>query len=94
MNVKVFRMISGEEVICTLLEENAAYIEVENPLIALPAANGQVGFGPWSVLQKEKTTLKVDKKHMVYMCEAREEIVDNYQKIFSPIETPSKKLIL
>mgnify|MGYP001280662573 CR=1 FL=1 len=26
--------------------------------------------------------------------ERREEIVDNYEKIFSPIETPSKKLIL
>ena len=94
MNVKVFRMISGEEVICTLIDETEDSIEVENPLIALPSPGGQVGFGPWSVLQKEDTTLTVDKKHMVYMCDAREEIVDNYKKIFSPIETPSKKLIL
>lgn len=89
-------MISGEEVICTLIDENETYIEVENPLIALPSPSGQVGFGPWSVLQKEDTTIKVDKKHIVYMCDAREEIVDNYENIFDPnkIKTPSKKLIL
>lgn len=94
MNVKVFRMNTGEEVIFTLINENDDTIEVENPLVAMPNAQGQIGFGPWSYLQKKDTTLTIDKKFIVYICDANDEVVENYEKIFSPIETPSKKLIL
>jgi|TARA_R110000787_G_scaffold50413_1_gene120193 hypothetical protein len=94
MNVKVFRANTGEEVIFTLINEDENTIEVENPLVAMPSAQGQIGFGPWSYLQKEETTLTIDKKYIVYICDARDEVVDNYTKIFSTIETPSKKLIL
>jgi hypothetical protein len=94
MNVKVLRMNTGEEVIYTLINETEDYIEVEHPLVALPNAQGQVGFAPWSTLAKEDSTIKVDKGYIVYNIEAREEIVENYEKIFSPIAKPSKKLIL
>jgi len=94
MNVKVFRMNTGEEVIFTFINENDDTIEVENPLVAMPNAQGQIGFGPWSYLQKKDTTLTIDKKFIVYICDANDEVVENYEKIFSPIETPSKKLIL
>ena len=56
MNVKVFRANTGEEVIFTLINEDENTIEVENPLVAMPSAQGQIGFGPWSYLQKEETT--------------------------------------
>jgi len=94
MEVKVLRMNTGEEIIFTLISEDDTMIEVEHPLAAIPNAQGQVGFAPWSLLSKEDETIKVSKEYIVYVIEARDEIVDNYKKIFSPIETPSKKLIL
>ena len=94
MNVKVFRMNTGEEVIFTLINEDEKTIEVENALVAMPNAQGSIGFGAWSMLLKKDTTLTIDKQFIVYVCEANDEVVENYQKIFSPIETPSKKLIL
>ena len=86
----------GEEVIFTLINEDQSTIEIENPLVAMPNAQGQVGFGPWSFLQKKDTTLTVDRSFIVSIYEAEEEIVQNYEKIFNPdkIQTPSKKLIL
>ena len=87
-------MNTGEEIIFTLISEDDTMIEVEHPLAAIPNAQGQVGFAPWSLLSKEDETIKVSKEYIVYVIEARDEIVDNYKKIFSPIETPSKKLIL
>ena len=51
MNVKVMRTNIGEEVIFTLINENETTLEIENPLVAMPNAQGQVGFGPWSFLQ-------------------------------------------
>ena len=96
MNVKVMRTNIGEEVIFTLINEDEKTIEVENALVAMPNAQGQVGFGPWSFLQKKNTTLTVDKTFVVCIYDAEEEIVENYEKIFNPdkIQTPSKKLIL
>ena len=96
MNVKVMRTNIGEEVIFTLINEDEKTVEIENPLVAMPNAQGQVGFGPWSFLQKKNTTLTVDKIFIVSIYEAEDEIVENYEKIFDPnkIQTPSKKLIL
>ena len=96
MNVKVMRTNIGEEVIFTLINEEQSTIEIENPLVAMPNAQGQVGFGPWSFLQKKDTTLTIDRNFVVYICDAEDEIVENYEKIFNPdkIQTPSKKLIL
>ncbi len=96
MNVKVMRTNIGEEVIFTLINEDEKTVEVENPLVAMPNAQGQVGFGPWSFLQKKNTTLTVDRTFIVSIYEAEDEIVENYEKIFDPnkIQTPSKKLIL
>ena len=96
MNVKVMRTNIGEEVIFTLINEDEKTVEIENPLVAMPNAQGQVGFGPWSFLQKKDTTLTIDRNFVVYICDAEDEIVENYEKIFNPdkIQTPSKKLIL
>ena len=94
MNVKVLRMNTGEEIIFTLISEDETSIEVQNPLVALPNAQGQVGFAPWSTLAKEDETISISKDYIVYVIDTRDEIVENYEKIFSPIQKPSKKLIL
>ena len=96
MNVKVMRTNIGEEVIFTLIDEGQETVEIQNPLVAMPNAQGQIGFGPWSFLQKKNTTLTIDRSFVVSIYEAEEEIVQNYEKIFNPdkIQTPSKKLIL
>ena len=40
-------MNTGEEVIFTLVEETDDYVVVQNPLVAVPSAQGQIGFAPW-----------------------------------------------
>ena len=87
-------MNTGEEIIYTQLSETDEYIEVENALVALPNQQGQIGFSPWSYLCDGDQPIKISKEYIVYVIEAKEMIVDNYKKIFSKIETPSKKLIL
>ncbi len=76
MNVKVMRTNIGEEVIFTLINEDEKTVEIENPLVAMPNAQGQVGFGPWSFLQKKNTTLTVDRTFIVSIYEAEDEIVE------------------
>lgn len=94
MNVKVLRMNTGEEVVFTLVSETENTIEIENPLMAIPSPQGQIGFGPWAPLVKNDETITIGKEFVVYLEDVQVDVLEQYEKIFSPIETPSKKLIL
>lgn len=95
MNVKLIRMWSGEDVIADLVRDLTDNIIIRNPIVAVPAGNGQMGFAPWSPLLKGKDVdLEVTKKYIVYITEAQEQIVEQYEEMFSVIKAPSKKLIM
>jgi hypothetical protein len=95
MNVKLIRMWSGEDVIADLKDNLTDIIVIENPIVAIPTGNGQMGFAPWSPLLKGKNEeLEVNKKYVVYISEPQEQIVEEYNNMFSVIKSPSKKLVL
>ena len=95
MNVKLIRMWSGEDVIADQVGDLTDSIIIRNPIVAIPAGNGQMGFAPWSPLLKEKNMdLEVSKKYVVYISETQDQIVEQYQEMFSLIKSPSKKLIV
>ena len=95
MNVKLIRMWSGEDVVADLIGEKDDSVIICNPIVAVPAGNGQMGFAPWSPLLKGKNEeLEVTKKYIVYMADTQTEIEEQYQDMFSVLKTPSKKLVL
>ena len=66
IDVKLIRIITGEEIIAEVLEETASYIKVQNGLVVLPSAQS-VGFAPWAtVISKESQRLPF-RKHTLYM---------------------------
>ena len=94
MNVKLLRIVTGEEVIAELLSEDTDSITVKNGLVVIPNAQS-VGFAPWAtVISKQKPEITVDRKFLVYVVECDGDVVEKYESIFSPIDKPSKKLIL
>ena len=95
MNVKLIRMWSGEDVIADQVGDLIDSIVIRNPIVAIPAGNGQLGFAPWSPLLKDKNVdLEITKKYVVYIAEVQEQIVEQYEQMFSVIKSPSKKLIV
>ena len=95
MNVKVIRMWSGEDVIADLVKEGEETITVCNPIVAVPTSAGQMGFAPWAPLLSDKNVeLDITRKYVVYISETQDEIAEQYQQMFSAIQTPSKKLIV
>jgi hypothetical protein len=95
MNVKLIRMWSGEDVIADQVGDLRDSIVIRNPIVAIPAGNGQLGFAPWSPLLKDKNVdLEITKKYIVYIAEVQEQIVEQYEQMFSVIKSPSKKLIV
>ena len=96
MNVKLIRMWSGEDVVADLVKETEDSITITNPIVAVPSGQGQMGFAPWSpLLEGRDVELEVTKKYVIYINMPQEQIVEQYNDMFSPVGTPPrKKLIL
>ena len=95
MNVKLIRVVTGEEVIAEVLSETDDTITVKNGLVVLP--NGQsVGFAPWAtVISKEEPEITMSRKHVIYVAEVQDSVSKKYKEMFGNIITPDeKKLIL
>ena len=96
INVKLLRIITGEEVVAELVSENDSTITVKNGLVVLPTQGG-VGFAPWAtVIDDNKPEITLSHNHVVYMAEVSEDVTKKYNELFgSKLVTPNeKKLIL
>ena len=95
MNVKLLRIVTGEEVIAELLSEDTDTITVKNGLVVIPNANG-VGFAPWAtVISKENPEITMSKRHVVYVAEVQEDVCKKYNEMFgSKLITPDKKKLI
>ena len=95
MNVKLIRMWSGEDVITDLVEEKQDSIVLRNPIVAIPTSAGQMGFAPLSpLLNGRDTDVEITRRYIVYIAETQDEVVEQYELMYSSIQTPSKKLIV
>ena len=95
IDVKLIRIITGEEVVAELLEETESYIKVQNGLVVLPTAQS-VGFAPWAtVISKENPEITVQKTHVVYLAEVQEDVAKKYNEMYgSKLVTPSSKKLI
>lgn len=95
MDVKLFRIITGEEVVAELVSETDTTVTVKNGLVVLPTGQ-QVGFAPWAtVIDKDNPEITVSKTHVVYIAELDEGICKKYNEIYgSKLVTPDKKKLI
>jgi hypothetical protein len=96
INVKLFRIVTGEEVIAELVSENENTVTIKNGLVVLPTGQN-VGFAPWaSVIDRDNPDLIISKNHIVYIAEVDSGVNKKYNEIYgSKLITPEdKKLIL
>jgi hypothetical protein len=90
MNVKLIRMHSGEDVIADLIKEQSEELIINDPIVLVPGRDGTVGFAPWSpVISPSVKELRIRANYVVYVTEPNDDVVRNYNEIFSPIITPS-----
>ena len=97
MNVKLIRMWSGEDVIADLVKDTNESVIITNPIVAVPSQQeGQIAFAPWSpLLSGRDVEVEVTRKYIVYIAESQDDIVEQYNSMFTPVATPPrKKLIL
>ena len=77
MNVKVFRMSSGEDVVAEVLEDKDESIVVMNAIVAFNQGNGSLGFAPYApLLNRDEKELEINKKWIVYIANVNDELVE------------------
>ena len=96
MNVKLFRIVTGEEVVAELLTEDETTVTVQNGLVVLPTANGSVGFAPWAtVIDRSNPEITVSRNHIVYIAEVDSSITKKYNEVYgSKLITPEEKKLI
>lgn len=101
MDIKIFKLNTGEEVLGEVESESETEFVVCNPvgIAIVRGKDGQpnVGFAPFPLHAEQKTgqTIAFSKKNIVYSYIPAQDFLDNYNHLFgSGIVLPNKQLIV
>lgn len=99
-SIKMFKLVSGEEVIAEILEENDSILKIRNPVIValIPqktATNGpNFGFVPFSFTTNDKEFELCKEKIIFIGNTVSNEFLDQYNQLFSSIITPPSSILM
>ena len=95
MDVRVLKLVTGEEIVAEFVTETAETITVTNTLSLLvqPSQQG-VGYAfvPWCPMVQGNKTIKLEKT--IFTASATDELVASYRSMFSQIMTPPPKTLI
>jgi hypothetical protein len=99
MNVKIIKLLTGEDLLAEVLVSSDAVCRIKNPVRIVVMPNKidpkvpNVGFAPWAEFSDE-TEFTLDKSHVVVIMTPIKEFVNQYNTLFGKLVVPSSNLIL
>ncbi len=92
-DVKIVRLTSGEELLCTIVDETTNEVTIGDPTIIIPTQDRNIGLAPWlPYAESEKVTVRRD--CIVFTVDPVEQLAEQYRSIHSKIITPSQKIVM
>ena len=98
MNIKILKLVSSEEILCSLEEttKDAGYVNIKEPisLITVPQEDGQVGLGlaPW-MPTSQKREFSILKNHIICIVDPPQKLSEHYNEQFGTIIAPPSGII-
>ena len=101
MDIKVLKLVTGEEVMGEVIDENNGNFTLNN-VVGIAVVRGKdgqpnVGFSPFPLYAEAESNIHrtFNREHIVYSYEPAEDFKTNYDQIFGTgLITPPKKLIV
>ena len=99
MNIKIVKLLTGEEILAKVLPSSDHVVIMENPvrIVVMPnridPKTPNIGFAPWAEFSDDKEFV-VDKSHVVAIMIPIKEFVNQYNTMFGKLVTPQSGLIL
>jgi hypothetical protein len=92
MNVKLFRLNSGEEIL-TRYEMTKTHILMKDPAILVPMGKGQIGLMPWLMYSKASKGIEIPLSYVAFSVEPLDDLKSQYDaSLNTGIVTPSKSV--
>ena len=97
-NLKIIRMLTGEEIIAEVLEDVYETIKVKNPLriVVMPSKTDPnaptVGLAPYIQFSDEKE-LTLNRYHVTTVATPVADFVNQYNSVFGGLVVPNSKII-
>ena len=90
MNIKIVRIVSGEELIGDWNKETNT---ITNPVVMIPVAKDQLGFQPWIPYAEDKE-ITFKEQHIVVVLTPDTKLQNEYNRVFgSGLLVPEEKII-
>lgn len=99
MNIKIVKLLTGEEILAKVLPSSDHVVIMENPvrIVVMPnkidPKTPNIGFAPWAEFSDDREFV-VDKSHVVAIMTPIKEFVNQYNTMFGKLVTPQSGLIL
>ena len=92
LEVKLFRLNSGEEVLAKVLECVGSEWVIKNPAVLLPVGNGKLGLAPW-LPYCETDGMVLPEKAIAFVSVPKVQLVNDYNTNFgSGIVVPENEI--
>jgi hypothetical protein len=98
MNIKIVKLINGEEIIAKVLPSSGLIVKIENPvrIVIMPnkidPKTPNVGLAPWAEFSDEKV-FELDKSHVLCIMTPVKEFINQYNSIFGGLVLPNSGLL-
>ena len=90
MNIKIVRIVSGEELIGDWNRETNT---ITNPVVMIPIAKDQLGFQPW-IPYSEEEEMTFKEQHIVVVLTPDNKLQNEYNRVFgSGLLVPEENII-
>jgi hypothetical protein len=92
MNVKLFRLNSGEEVLARFEDQGDSWL-LKDPAILIPVGEGQIGMMPWMIYTKASKGVSILKSFVPFTVDPLDELKSQYDSSLNKgIVTPSSSV--
>ena len=91
MNIKIVRLISGEELIG---DWDQGTNKISNPVVMIPVAKDKLGFQPWIPYAEEEDMILKD-QHIMAVCTPDTKLQNEYSRVYgSGLIMPEEEKII
>lgn len=91
MVIKLLKLTSGEEMVAEIVSENNTEIKIKNPIKFIGTQKGTLVV-PFTPLSEDDSDLIIESKHIMFVSQVKDEVEQEYNKVFNKVITPSLKL--
>lgn len=94
MSVKLVRLTTGEEILCTITNSSSdQYKRLVEPTYIMPQGEGKIALAPFMPYAKTEEFVDINKDCIMFIVEPVDELGNQYKEIHSKIMVPNNKLV-